>query len=59
MKQLNAAAEHATPFVIAFASVNLATVNALAALVLTLIGIAHAGRKLWLSFKPRKKRRDE
>lgn len=43
--------DHASPFLIAAASLSLADLNAAAALVLTCLGIAYTGRKLWLSFK--------
>ncbi len=46
-------ADTLVPFAIAGGSLAVAEVHAWAALVLTLLGIAYTGRRLWLSFRTR------
>lgn len=45
------AIDTATPFAVVAASFGIAEIHAVAGLVLTFLGIAYTGRKLWLSFK--------
>lgn len=49
--------EPAAPFAIAAISFSIADVNAMAALVLTVLGIVYTSRKIWLSFQ--RKERNE
>jgi len=48
------AVEHLTPFCLAIASIQLADLNAAAALTLSLLGIFYTSRKIWLSFQTKK-----
>ena len=52
--------EPVVPFGVAAISFTLADINAIAALLLTTLGIVYTSRKLWLSFrnKPRRQRSD-